>query len=358
MKISRVTPAVLVLLLLAACAPIGPKALSTSRPLYNIAVQETESQQLLLNIVRQRYSDPVMFIDVTSITSGFNVSASTNFIGDIISSGSNNLAGTVGASAGEAPIISYAPNQGEKFVRQMLTPVDLRTVGLILQSGWSIERLFLVIGQSLDELRNSESGDAAQTRYLELLEVLSNLRELQRRGAVRVAVDPGGDGATDELLLIFSGSAVASGEYRQICGALGVSCEGEPLRLVQAVEAGSQDGDRITVSTRSLFSTLYFLANGVEVPPTDVENGVVAPGRKLAGGPFDPNDSRSKLFRVRSSMDEPDRAAVKIFYRDAWFYIADDDRDSKVTFTLLSMLMNLQSSDTAKVTPLITLPAM
>jgi hypothetical protein len=46
-----------------------------------------------------------------------------------------------------------------------------------------------------------------------------------------------------------------------------------------------------------------------------------------------------------------------VFYRDSWFYIADNDADSKVTFALLSMLITLQSGDTAKITPLITLPA-
>ena len=36
-------------LLSAACVPIGLWVLSAGRPLYNIAVQETESQELLLN---------------------------------------------------------------------------------------------------------------------------------------------------------------------------------------------------------------------------------------------------------------------------------------------------------------------
>ena len=48
---------------------------------------------------------------------------------------------------------------------------------------------------------------------------------------------------------------------------------------------------------------------------------------------------------------------VKVPYRGSWFYIAEDDRDTKTTFALMSLLVTLQAGDTAKVTPLISLPA-
>jgi hypothetical protein len=76
----------------------------------------------------------------------------------------------------------------------------------------------------------------------------------------------------------------------------------------------------------------------------------------IAGGPFDTSGAGKRLFHVASSPDEPQNAAVKVFYRGSWFYIEDTDIDSKTTFVLLSMLVMLQSGDTAKITPLITLP--
>ena len=51
------------------CAQVGPQVLIEGRAQYNIAVQQTEAQQLLLNIVRNRYSDTILFLDITSITS-------------------------------------------------------------------------------------------------------------------------------------------------------------------------------------------------------------------------------------------------------------------------------------------------
>ena len=73
---------IVVLIFVGGCSQLGPKVLTSGRPLYNIAVQETEAQQLLLNIVRQRYRDPVLFLDVTSISSGFSRQAVAGLSGN------------------------------------------------------------------------------------------------------------------------------------------------------------------------------------------------------------------------------------------------------------------------------------
>ncbi len=250
---------------LAACAQLGPQVLTTGRPLYNIAVQQTESQQLLLNIVRQRYNDPILFLDVTSISSGFSRDANSSLMGNIFNAGKNELSGSLGGSIGETPFIFYAPNTGEKFVRQMLTPLDLRTVALILQSGWSIERVLLIVGESVNQLHNTPAGDESRTGYRKYQEVVSSLRDLQRDGRLIVGMEAGEEGAEANLALMITPDAVDSKPYRFVCEAISVSCEGEPLRLRQAFGASS-DGKTLALATRSLFSALYFLAQGVDVP--------------------------------------------------------------------------------------------
>lgn len=347
--------AVTMAFVLGACAQLGPQVLSTGRPLYNIAVQQTESQQLLLNIVRQRYNDPILFLEVTSISSGFNREVNGSLVGSIFNAGKNDLTGTLGGTFSEIPYIFYAPNTGEKFVRQMLTPMDLRTLALILQAGWSIERVLLILGESVNQLHNTLAGDESRTGYHKYREVVSSLRDLQRDGRLIVGMEPGKDGAEANLALTVSRDAVDSASYRLVCEAIDVSCDGQPLRLRQAFGAAS-DGKTLAVATRSLFSALYFLAQGVDVPAADAAAGTASPRASSNGGPFDWTDSRGHLFRVHSSPTPPEAAAVKVFYRDSWFYIADGDADSKVTFALLSMLVTLQAGDTAKMTPLISLP--
>lgn len=304
---------------LSACASLGPNYLAAGRPLYNEAVQETDAQQLLLNIVRQRYNDPVLFLDVTSITSKATYSVGGNVRAAIPFSGTTSLTPELGPRIEDSPLIFYTPNNGEKFVRQVLTPLDIRTLTLVLQAGWSIERVLLLTGESLAGLRNTSGEYRA---------LVSALRDLQRSGDVMIGVDAAG--STPTVVFTFSPASRETAAYKTVC---------------QAFRAAS--GAPASLATRSLYSALYFLADAVDVPPGDVG---AARGRS-PGGPDD------ELFRVRTSATEPPAASVKVRYRNAWFYIADTDGDSKVTFALLSMLLTLQAGDTAKVTPLITLPA-
>jgi hypothetical protein len=322
---------------LAGCAQLGPNYLAAGRPLYNEAVQQTDAQQLLLNIVRQRYNDPVLFLDVTNITSkaiysvGGTARATIPFVG---SNGS--FAPDIAPRVEDSPSIFYTPNNGEKFVRQVLTPLDLRTLALVLQAGWSIERVLLLAGESLNGVRNGGGPEFAA--------LAQALRDLQRGGHMTVGADNGTPAAG--LVLSFSPTARDLPAYQTVCKALRGACGGEALQLRAGLGA-SANGAPASIQTRSIYSALYFLADGVDVPAGDTS---AARGRN-ANGPAE------DLFRIRTSGAEPASASVKVRYRDAWFYIADTDGDSKVTFALLSMLLTLQAGDSGKMAPLLTIPA-
>ena len=341
MRVGRaVVSAILMTSFLGGCAQLGPQALVSGRPQYNIAVQQTEAQQLLLNIVRQRYNDPVLFLDVTSISSGFSRGVNGGLLGSF-GSGSSNGVGTLGGNYGENPYIFYAPNTGEKFVRQMLTPLDIGTVALILQAGWSIERVLLLIGESTNN---------------QFFEVAESLRDLQRNGQLIIGLEPGEHEGELLLVLIVTPDAVESASYLLVCKAIGVACDGQPLRLRQAFGAPA-DGKTLALATRSLFSAIYYLSRHVDAPEADIAAGIVSPAPDFNSERAGTTSALNRLFHIRSSENEPDSASVKVFYRDSWFYIADNDQDSKTTFALLSMLITLQSGDTKGVTPLITLPS-
>lgn len=324
---------------LTGCAELGPRYLAAGRPLYNEAVQKTEAQQLLLNIVRQRYNDPVLFLDVTNITSKVTYTVGSNFSTLVPFTGTAGRAqADVGPRLEDSPLVFYTPNNGEKFVRQVLTPLDLRTLTLVLQAGWSVERVLLLAGESVNGIRNGADAD-----YRALA---SALRDLQRSGELLVGFDGAAD--TPGIALSFAPSARDKPAYQTVCKALRGTCGGEPLRLLHGYGAPIAGGAPASLATRSIYSALFFLADGVDVPGSD------AGGAARARNPAGPSED---LFHVRTSPTEPAAAAVKVRYRDAWFYIADTDGDSKVTFALLSMLLTLQAGDSGKVAPLLTLPA-
>jgi len=350
-----VMTAILLTLLTVGCAQMGPQVLVEGRAQYNIAVQQTEAQQLLLNIVRNRYNDTILFLDITSITSGFSRGVNAGLLG-AFSPGDNSGIANLGGDIRENPNVFYAPNTGEKFVRQMLTPVDLRTMALLLQAGWSIERVLMLLSESANALYNRPlEGDTNQP-YDQFLRVADALRTLQRNRQLIVGLEPGETESDATLVLMFTPGATESTDYRLVCDALGVPCDGAPLRLRQGFGAPS-DNTTLTMATRSLFSAIYHLSRHVDAPAQHVADGFATPSNELAGAASHDGDSLRRLFHVRSSADEPAHAAVKVYYRDTWFYIADNDQDSKTTFALLSMLLTLKSGDTSGVMPLITIPS-
>ncbi|HEY0135192.1 MAG TPA: hypothetical protein VGB85_13985, partial [Nannocystis sp.] len=46
----------------AACQSVGPRSLQYGRGQYNVAIQRTNGEQLLLNLVRLRYRDAPLFL--------------------------------------------------------------------------------------------------------------------------------------------------------------------------------------------------------------------------------------------------------------------------------------------------------
>src|SRR5260370_2618643 len=71
-----------VLLAAGACVSgcVGPNAVRYTRMRYNEVIRDTNDEQLLMNIVRLRYADSPVFIDLPSITSQFEVSGRGNYL--------------------------------------------------------------------------------------------------------------------------------------------------------------------------------------------------------------------------------------------------------------------------------------
>ena len=60
---------------------LGPKAVRYTRMRYNEVVRDTNDEQLLINIVRLRYADSPVFIDLPNITSQFEMAGRGNYLG-------------------------------------------------------------------------------------------------------------------------------------------------------------------------------------------------------------------------------------------------------------------------------------
>src|SRR5262245_62874219 len=110
---------------LAGCT-IGPRTVSRDRFDYSAAVAESWKRQMLLNIVKLRYSDAPMFLDVGQIVSGYTVQSTFSAVGNVFST-SGVVPGVPNSSVGlgaqgqfiDRPTITYTPRMDERCARSL-----------------------------------------------------------------------------------------------------------------------------------------------------------------------------------------------------------------------------------------------
>jgi hypothetical protein len=130
------------LLLLTGCAHLGPKTVAVDRFDYSTAIADSWKQQTLLNIVKLRYMDMPVFMDVASVVSGYSMQTGVSVNGTLSSEAA--VQGNFGSIGGQAiytdrPTITYVPMTGEKFLRGLITPIDPKNVFFLLQSGYALK---------------------------------------------------------------------------------------------------------------------------------------------------------------------------------------------------------------------------
>ncbi len=104
-------------------------------------------------------------------------------------------------------------------------------------------------------------------------------------------------------------------------------------------------------------SIFFLLSHHVDTPRVHQQAGLVTITRDRQGGVFDWGQTLGgKLFHIRESEEPPELAFLSVPYRGRWFYIADNDLESKSTFMLLTQLFRLQVGAAKTVTPALTIP--
>lgn len=346
---------------LTGCAAMGPGTISANRPAYNTAVQQTNDQELLLNLVRIRYRDTLYFTSVERIAASQEfgqslgasaLAATTNnsFVIPPSAPGpaiSNLLTrtftlGPASITSYEKPTVFYAPLEGEKFVRQMMTPMNPDLLLLLIKSGWSLDRVFSVGVQEMNGLKNAPTATGTtpsrEPEFHDFREAVKLLRALQREQLLELVKPAGAEG----IELRFIRSAAQREETVQLKKLLGLSAKRERFQILSGSDNASPE--TIVLSTRPLLSALTYLSQGVDVPAADIKAGKVRQTVRNSGETFDWQELLEGVFHVQVSDNRPEDASVVVPYRGSYFYIADNDLESKSTFVLLTQLMALHSS--------------
>ncbi len=338
------TPILLALLLaLGGCAHLGPGSIKGNRLDYNMAIQQTNDQELLLNLVRLKYRDRLYFMNVERVVSALEFNRSVG-VGATYPPGADPTVslGPIAAAYNEKPSIFYTPLEGDKFVRQMLTPISLETILLLTRSGWSSERVLLQTVQTMNHLKNAPSASGPtpdyEPEFREFREAVRALRSLQRRGLVSFGRDAKERGDYELRIASDAGNDADAIRFRDL-----LNLDPALTRYRVFVGYGAPDRQSIAVTTRAMTGVLYYLSQGVRAPKADEEMGRVTRTLTASGDYFDWGSMLEDVLHIESAPTQPENAAVSVPYRGGWFYIRDEDLQSKTTFSLLAQLMTLQA---------------
>jgi hypothetical protein len=107
---------------------------------------------------------------------------------------------------------------------------------------------------------------------------------------------------------------------------------------------------QVAVLTRSMLGALSQLAIQINVPPDDVTQHRTMPTVGNVGLEHRP------VVIIHSGSEAPAETFTSVRYRQSWFWIADDDFDSKLAFTILQILLAISRTEN---TPgaILTIPA-
>ena len=181
--LSRWILGALALLALAGCTSVSPTRVTTDRLDYGQVVAESWKRQTLMNVVRLRYADAPMFLDVASIINSYTVGGNATAHATLPSRTDPNVLVLGGSGNGSnTPTVTYQPLLGDRFTKSLLQPIPPVAVFQLLQGGWPASLVFRTVVGSVNGLRNASAGVASDPGFDELSEALSRVQRVGNIG--------------------------------------------------------------------------------------------------------------------------------------------------------------------------------
>ncbi|MBX9866004.1 MAG: hypothetical protein K2Y14_03755 [Burkholderiales bacterium] len=316
-----------------------------TRENFNQAIDVSENEQFLLNIIRMHDGRSPYFVGVDSITTQSTVRARVEaqlFDG---AGGPTEMAGpfwNVGPTVEftEAPTITYSPLQGSKFVSSMMMPLNSSRIVMLRSSGWGLPNILKLTVNRIGSLDNSrvsrhvvdDHNDENQdfNKFIDGVTALSaagkiegSITNYNGMPAILMHTTDQASGATLSKLLHLKGN------YSNIILSRHTS------RDVNTPE------NVVDLQTRSFLGIMNYVSYGIHDKESDNEAQY---------------STNAGQFYVLTSNIEPLNVTVKVNYKGKWYYIANNDTKSKATLVLLKLIYSLQVGDLKTNLPVVTIP--
>lgn len=343
----------IVILLISGCVAYGPSTIRRDRIEYNTAISDSWKSQMLINIVRARYGDAPVFLNVDSVVTSYEVSGrGTANAGWSFQpfSANTSLAGEVYSAT--RPTITYSPMIGDKFVRSMMTPIPPFIILSLIQSGYPMDIVFGLLVKSANGVRNRFGvGSIRNPADSEFYSLLEKMRCVQQAGAMTFEMKKSGEAESVFLSLNEKSGKEIEADSAEVKKILGLDPQAHEYKVVHG--HSPSNNREIAILSRSMFQILADLAFYVETPDTDVAGKRAYPGLKTADNK-DPLTAQS--LKICNSPQLPDDAYVAVLYDNTWFWIDNKDLPSKSTFSFLMFVFSVLETEGKHGVPVLTIP--
>jgi hypothetical protein len=343
---------------LAACAGIGPKTVARDRFDYVSAISESWKSQTLLNLLKTRYQDAPIFLDVASVIGQYALEQEVGLgvSGEIYNRGEPSFFSPEITARGrytDRPTITYNPLMGENFARSLLKPIPIGSILLLVQSGYPIDQVLRICIQAINGLKNHFStrvgGRKADPEFYEVLTLLRQIQMMDGISFRSTLTDK-----KESVVMSFREPKTEAQvlKLKRLLHLLGLQADAREFTVVYG--AFPVNEKEIAILSRSMIQVMSEYASYIEVPHSDIAEGRVSvPEQKSAEAKvqFPP------LIRVRNGTSKPEDAFVAVSYRKHWFWIDDRDLHSKGTFYFLMLMFSFtERGEIGRAAPIITVP--
>jgi hypothetical protein len=339
----------LVVALAPGCASVGPASIARDRVEYDHAITDSWKRAMLLNMVKLRYGDTPMFLDVASVINSYTmegqVNAGVNWPGGAATGNTSGF-----AHFADKPTITYNPLLGERFTRSLMTPMQPGVVVSLIQSGWAADLVMRLMVSSANGINNRfGAGGRARGADPAFAQVAAAMRRIQASAAVGMRIERDkGQELTVMVLHRKDMPEEVARDVRKLRSLLGLAPEATEIHVVYGSVPGG--GNELALVTRSMLEMLLDIASAIEVPEQDVRDGIAPAAARFEG------DERP-LIRIQGGDQAPERPFVAVRYHGRWFWIDERDYGSKSFFSFIMIIFSLMDTAAPKGQPIVTVPA-
>ena len=338
------------IVVLTSCASMGPNTIPRDQFDYGDAISNSLKEQLLTNIIRLRYVEAPVFVNVSSVINQYalegEVALGAGFNTSITGENTANIGGKGRFS--DRPTITYTPVSGHQFSISLMTPILPEAIFALVQAGWAPEVIMRMALRSMNGVRNAVANPLdRQQAQPEFIKILQNWRRLRQARSLGLRKH---EGKGKSRIIVFKALDEFNPEVAQDLAFFRDSLKLDPDALEYPLAYGliPSEPNEIAVLTVSMLELMNELAWRADVPPEHIEQGRTGP-TFVEGHEMDP------LVRIHYARKRPKDSYVSIRSRDFWFYIDDRDVASKRTFAIMQILLSLAESGEAARGPVVTI---